>query len=201
MRGVRGRTVAAVAAVLALAAGACGDSDDPKIEERSSESTTTTTTVSGKNGAPNGAPSDGAGGGSTGTTAPGATAPAAPGGGAGGSTTTTQPPPKVHMQASLKFSCVRPGTVQTLVVQTEPNTFIGYQTVYADGNNPMGPGYYGGSGSGRAGSQGGFEETWTVAANAARGEAKVDVRALGDGKSPNQAMLTFKVSDASGSCA
>lgn len=206
---MRFRTAAAATIVVALL-GACGGGDKKQAaseEGLAAGEMTSTTTVSGSATTvpPSGSQSSGAPGaaGATPTTA-------APG---SGGTATSAPPNNditkqgnpedfpVPLTVSAVKPCVRAGEPQTVAFRTEPRTYIGYDSVYSDGQNSMSAGkdYYGGSNRGETGEEGTWQDTFLIRANAPAGEVRVNAVAA-NGRGAGRATTTFRVADASGKC-
>ena len=156
---------------------------------------------------------DGSGGPSSPSGAPGGDAAAGatpgPGGagdpGAAGSPSTTVAPgddPKpatIPLAVEFVTACVRPGTTQTIVLRSEPNTDVGYDATYSDGKTGWASDHHGGSNKGLTGPTGEFRDTFLVKLSAPPGVVKVGAIA-GNGRGYAHTSAEFTVADATGTC-
>lgn len=206
---MRLRTAAAVI-VLMVAGGACGGGGGDKQQASDGgpvgSDTTSTTAPSGT--ATTAHPSDkqaastpGAGG-STPTTAASGSGGTAPAGQSNDITQVGRPEDfPVPMTVETLRPCVRPGEPQTVVLRSEPETQVGYDSVYSDGQNSMSGGkdYYGGSNGGETGPGTEWRDTFVVKVGAPAGEVRVNAVAANK-RGAGRATTTFRVADASGNC-
>lgn len=101
------------------------------------------------------------------------------------------------VEASLSPTCVyRLGALTLTVKVGSENAVVAYQAVYSDGNSgakaPWGKGY-GGNDGGQASPTGQYTSTWTVAANAPLGPARVDIYAAVTGVGKGFKSIKFEV--------
>lgn len=119
---------------------------------------------------------------------------------ASSSTTTTKP--HVPLVMKLDRQCVRRGTAgdqQGLQVHTDPGDTVAYSTEYSDHSNELSHPQWqkvGGSGYGKASSDGDYHGVWHVPDDAPTGTATLHI--IAEGKI--QAPITFKVVALTESC-
>ncbi|HEX9969763.1 MAG TPA: hypothetical protein VGB03_06460 [Acidimicrobiales bacterium] len=104
------------------------------------------------------------------------------------------------MTVKLATACVRPGTPQTITVETVPGVPVGYTAQYADGKTAMDQGYYGGNHAGPSDEEGRYVSRWQVAPTAPSGPVKVTVLVSHPSYKPTRREATFAVSNAAGKC-
>jgi len=108
----------------------------------------------------------------------------------------------IPVTASVTPACAAVGNVVTVQVRTLPKAAVAYVAEYSDGKSgaayPWGAGY-GGNAGGRAGTDGVYTSSWTLAPNAPAGQAKVDVIVDGS-QGQGDATAIFAVADHSGRC-
>lgn len=187
---------------LAAACGGGSDKDASKTTSPTGAGGGATTSIPGAPGAPGAPSNEGSAGTPTSTTStPGAGTPSGGGTGEPGAAagpTTTKPP--LPLTASVADDCVRPGGAQTLTVQSNPETPIGFSSRYADGKTAMDAGFYGGTNAGKSDATGTYTSTWTIAPNAPAGEVKVTVYGNRPDYEMAEHVVTFRMSDATGRC-
>ncbi|MBW3667860.1 MAG: hypothetical protein KY443_01490 [Actinobacteria bacterium] len=207
---MRFRTAAA-AALIVVVTGACGGGGDKHQAasdggNAASETTSTTAAPGTATSTPSSglqAPGAPGGAGSTPTTA--ASGSAASTGGAASSNDITKVGNPEDFPVPLSIEelrpCVRPGQPQTVVLRSERETHVGYDSVYSDGQNSMSAGnnYYGGSNSGETGPGTEWRDTFVVKVGAPAGEVRVNAIAANK-RGVGRATTTFRVADASGNC-
>jgi hypothetical protein len=189
------KRIALAALIFVLLAAACGDDKKNDVNAASqSDDTTTTTGVTGEQPAGGAsttttARKNGGSGGTTTTTGP------------GGSVTTTTPTSDPSVTMTLDKPCVRRGPLgdkQGLGVVSAPEDTIAWSTEYSDGTNELSNPEYksGGSGYGKAGSDGRYHTSWFVPKEAPLGEATLHTVAKGKLQPP----LKFRVVGEKDSC-
>jgi hypothetical protein len=201
---VRRPALVALALLLAAACGGKGDGDPgvistapPSLPGTTPSATATTSpsagaTASGGASTRPGTPGTSPGG----STAPGSSATASPPASQppGGSPTGPPPTDNAKLIAKLTRSCVTPGGVQTLSLDTHPDMFVVFDTQYADGKDGQ---VYGGiETNGRSDSRGHYQKTWVVAPNTPLGDARVDIAVAGKYQGQNRSavrQMTFRV--------
>jgi hypothetical protein len=114
-------------------------------------------------------------------------------------TTSSQLPRRLPLRATLVSSCVRPGTVQTITITSDPGVSVIYHATYSDGRTARDPGYYGGNEQGTTGATGTWKDSWLVAAGAPPGRVTVDVVAT-NGSVVARFQTSFSVAGATGAC-
>lgn len=207
---MRFRTAAA-AALIVVMTGACGGGGDKQqaagADDKAASSDTTSTTAAGTaTAAPKSGPNTpgvpGAKSSTSPTTAPGSQA-SNPTADPHNDITKVGNPEDFPIPLTIEAlrPCVRPGEPQTVVLRSEPDTYVGYDSVYSDGQNSMSAGdnYYGGSNSGETGPGTEWRDTFVVKVGAPAGEVRMNAVAAnlrGIGRATN----TFRVADASGKC-
>lgn len=115
---------------------------------------------------------------------------------------TTSPTPTISVKVVLTPACVRVGGQVQIDVSTLPDSQVGYQAYYADGNSgadaPFGKGYGGNAGD-RVDANGHYRATWIVKPNAPVGAGRVQVLAANKAGYSNT-FTPFRVVAAEGSC-
>ncbi|MFY9586183.1 MAG: hypothetical protein WAT66_01870 [Actinomycetota bacterium] len=118
-----------------------------------------------------------------------------------------RPSPSVSLKpmpvsASVSPSCVRPGGLATLTVETLPDSVVAYVAIYSNGKSgaapPWGEGY-GGNDGGHANSRGVYKSSWTVSPSAPAGPATVQV-VVGIRDKGSETTAHFTVGSPTGAC-
>lgn len=125
----------------------------------------------------------------------------------GGSTGADAPRPPDESQAkplplkpTLGKKCLHAGDTQSIVIQTEPEAFVGYSSVYSDGKTGLDPGFYGGAAQGQADASGRYADTWTVTPTAPSGDVTVDVLGSKPGWRIGQTAVTYTIKPPESPC-
>jgi hypothetical protein len=90
----------------------------------------------------------------------------------------------------LARTCVQPGDMQTLIVQSRPGYVVAYNTTYSDGRHGNA---YGGAGYSPVNSDGSYRSSWTVSSATPSGLATVAAGTQRGSAAPATMSVTFTV--------